>query len=144
MSDDDKAKIRHFEIIKQLHTAQTTGKRYLNYEDLENNLHLDRTSVVNSLNVLKNFAFIRTGNLAAILEPKALNVMQTYHPKDFDDFVSKYNNPPKEYGEPVRIEGPRGSFWEDHPFIKKITPLGSIITIIAFASWIIYTIFVAK
>jgi len=46
LSDDAQAKIRHFAIIKELHSAQTTGKRYLNYEDLENNLHLDRTSVV--------------------------------------------------------------------------------------------------
>jgi len=144
LSDDDKAKSRHFEIIKELHTAQTTGKRYLNYEDLEANLHLDRGSVVNSLNVLQSFGFVRTYALAVILETKALNTMESYHPKTFQEFVSKYNNPPKEYGEAVRIEGPRGSFWEDHPFIKKITPLGSIITIIAFASWIIYTIFVGK
>ena len=120
MSDDAQAKIRHFAIIKELHSAQTTGKRYLNYEDLENNLHLDRTSVVNSLNVLKNFAFVRTGNLAVILEPKALNVMQTYHTKDFDDFVSKYNNPPKEYGESVRIEDLEEVFGKTILLLKKL------------------------
>ena len=135
MSDDAQAKIRHFAIIKELHSAQTTGKRYLNYEDLENNLHLDRTSVVNSLNVLKNFAFVRTGNLAVILEPKALNVMQTYHPKDFDDFVSKYNNPPKEYGEPVRIEGPRGSFWNKKTVLEIFGPIGTVITILLAIGW---------
>jgi len=65
-------------------------------------------------------------------------------PTNYDGFVEMFSNLEKPFGKGVKIDGPRGSFWEDHPLIKKITPLGSIITIIAFASWIIYTIFVGK
>ncbi len=140
MSDEEQARIRHFEIIKQLHAAQISGKKYLNYEDLEANLHLDKGSVVNSLAVLQSLGYVRTSNLAAVLEKKAINVMENYRPKNFQEFVSKYNNPPKEYGEAVRIEGPRGSFWEEHPILKIITPIGSIVAIIAFIAWLFVTL----
>ena len=122
MSDEEQDRIRHFEIIKQLHAAQFSGNRYLNYEHLEANLHLDRSSVVKSLKVLQSLGYVRTDQLAAILEKKALHVMENYHPKNFQEFVSKYNNPEKIFGDPVKIDGPRGSS------LKK--PGGIIITII--------------
>ena len=81
----------------------------------------------------------------ATLTPEAMNVMERRpQPKNYDEFVEMFNNPERPIGTPERIDGPRRSFWEDHSVIKKITPLGSIITIIAFASWIIYTFFVGK
>jgi len=137
LSDEEQDRIRHFEIIKQLHAAQFSGKRYLNYTDLEANLHLDRSSVVKSLKVLQNFGYVRTGQLAAILEKKAMNVMENYHPKNFKEFVSKYNNPEKIFGAPGKIEGPKGSFWDNHPFLKIITPIGSIASIIALILFLI-------
>ena len=139
MSDEEQARIRHFEIIKHLHAAQISGKRYLNYADLEANLHLDRGSVANSLSVLQSLGYVRTSNLAAVLEKKAINVMENYRPKNFQEFVSKYNNPEKIFGEAgPKIEGYKGSFWDNHPILKIITPIGSVASI---AGLILYLIF---
>ena len=130
LSEEEQKKALMFEIIKQLHTAQFSGKRYLNYDDIINALQIDQTTLVNSLNVLENHQFIRKLNLAVKLEERAMRIMTDFNPRTFDEFVARYNNPERPYGEPVRMEGYKKSMWK-----KLKTPItigGSIASILGF------------
>jgi len=95
LTDDKQVKLDSFGIINELYKAQSTGKRYLNYEDLEKNLGIDRTQSHKALVFLEGLGHIRTWELAAILEKKAINVMATYQPKNFEQFISKYQGKEK-------------------------------------------------
>jgi len=134
MSDDSQDRIRRFEIINFLYDSATRlNKRNLRYTDIANELQVEYGNISMQIRTLISLGYVFSPILlSATLSPKAMNVMERRpQPKDYDEFVDMFNNPQKPFGEPVRIKGPRGSFWEEHPILKIITPIGAIASIIA-------------
>ena len=147
LSNDVQNRQIRFEIIKYLHSSATMfNRRNLEYSDLANNLKHQFSVISIQIRTLLSLGYVfEPFPSYATLTQRAMNVMERIpQPRNYDEFVEMFNNPEHPFGEAVRIEGPRGNFWEDHPFIKKITPIGSFITIIAFVLWIIFTFFVGK
>ena len=147
LSDKAQSRQIRFEIIKYLHSSATKfNRRNLEYSYLANDLKLQYAVISIQVRTLVSLGYVSEPFPSHVtLTQRAMNVMErSSQPRNYDEFVEMFNNPEHPFGEGVRIEGPRESFWEGHPFIKKITPFGSIITIIAFGSWIIYTFFVDK
>jgi len=88
---DEQQKIIFFKIIKHLHSAHMQGKNYVDYEELINELQSDQGTIVHSLKALGRLGYLTTNRLTATLTPKAMNVIENYHPKNYNEFVSNYN-----------------------------------------------------
>ena len=150
MSEDVQSRQRRFEIIKIIYGNLTLQNRPSStYKEITKMMKIQEHDVSAEIKVLGNAGFVgvqfASPDRIVYLKDVSVRAMeQRPQPTNYDVFLQATNNPQKQFGEGVRIDGPKGSFWEDHSFIKKITPVGSIITIIAFASWIIYTLFFSK
>ena len=145
LNDDAQSRQRRFEIIKIIYGNLTLRKTpSLTYRDITNIMKIPEHEVSAEIKVLGNAGFvgvqsITTDRIVYLKEISVRAMEQRPQPTNYDQFIERIANPQKLFGKPGKVEGPKGSFWEEHPLLKVITPIGSIVAIIAFIAWLIVT-----
>lgn len=150
MSDDSQNRIRRFEIIKIIYGNLTLRSRpNSTYKEIARILQIPEHEVSNEIKVLGNAGFIGTqlalSERIVYLTPISVQAMERRpQPTTYDQFIQGTTIPQRTLGEPVKIEGPRESFWERHPFFKRIGIIGSFCSIIALVIAVIVIISAGK
>ena len=140
----DEGRKRRFEIIKIIYGNLTIRNRpNSTYKDIAGILQIKEHEVSNEIKVLGNAGFVGTQSALSermvYLLPKSVQVMERRpSPRNYDEFLDMSNDPQKPFGKPEKIEGYKESFWERHPFLKIITPIGSVASIIGFVLFLIF------
>lgn len=117
MSKVEESRKRRFEIIKIIYGNLTLRSRpNSTYKEIAGTLQIPEHEVSNEIKVLGNAGFIRTQSALSerlvYLTPMSVQAMERRpQPTTYDQFIQRTTNPQKEYGEPVKIEGPKGESW---------------------------------
>jgi len=118
MSDDSQNRIRRFKIIKIIYENLTLQSRpNSTYKEIAGVLQIPEHEVSNEIKVLGNAGFIGTqlalSERIVYLTPISVQAMERRpQPTTYDQFIQGMTNPQKQFGEGVKIEGYKESFWK--------------------------------